>query len=503
MDMDMGLGTGVLLLQKSYGRDEKNRLLFQCVPHQVSLPTFLIPYHVKVGFQKEVVNKYVLFVFLGCWKRNVPLGVLRQVLGDVCSLTAYYDYLLYSFHLFRNTSWAKQPVELQGAASADAYAVAVADAASASASASASDDSAVESVFTIDNEGTVDFDDAFRFEILGDGTCCVTVYITDVASLVFTRLGVDLGVVCSGVSTLYLPHRRIPMLLDQISQQVRLVAGSLRTCVAVRFFYDFASGGFLFSRCEKQVRVRVERNWCYSEVVEGSCGEVGDLFRFTRRVGGSGFLRGGGSKDLVAFWMVQYNRFMAGLGGVCFRRRHRVHGDWMSRLLEQQEYSVLGGGEDLVFCSSGSDSDSSVVVPMTNPMRRQADLYNQALFLQVVSLDMGEGEAMASLLNLRMKAVAKIQRETHLLHFMEQRQSFEAEGVVYRMEPGLETNRWFVYLDLGGGVGGLFSSYSTAVCRDGNCDCELELLLPFRGRFLLFYFSGNHDMKKKIRVSPI
>ena len=361
----------------------------------------------------------------------------------------------------------------------------------------------MESVFTIDNEGTVDFDDAFRFEILGDGTCCVTVYITDVASLVFTRLGVDLGDVCSGVSTLYLPHRRIPMLLDQISQQVRLVAGSLRTCVAVRFFYDFASGGFLFSRCEKQVRVRVERNWCYSEVVEGSGGEVGDLFRFTRRVVGG--LRGG-SKDLVAFWMVQYNRFMAGLvgggsGGACFRRRHRVHGDWMSRLLEQQEYSVLGGGEDLVFCSSGSDS--SVVVPMTNPMRRQADLYNQALFLQVVSLDMGEGEAMASLLNLRMKAVAKIQRETHLLHFMEQRQSFEAEGVVYRMEPGPETNRWFVYLDLGAGVGGLFSSYSTAVSGNGNCDCEVELLLPFRGRFLLFYFSGNHDMKKKIRVSPI
>jgi glycerol uptake facilitator-like aquaporin len=144
------------------------------------------------------------------------------------------------------------------------------------------------------------------------------------------------------------------------------------------------------------------------------------------------------------------------------------------------------------------------VVPMTNPMRRQADLYNQALFLQGVSLDMGEGAAMASLLNLRMKAVAKIQRETHLLHFMEQRRSFEADGVVYRMEPGLETNRWFVYLDLGAGVGGLFSSYTTTVVSgNGDCDRELELLLPFRGRFLLFYFSGNHDMKKKIRVSPI
>ena len=476
--------TGVLLLQKSYGRDEKNRLLFQCVPYDKSLPTFLVPYDVKIGFQKLVVNKYVLFSFVS-WKRDIPHGILRQVLGDVCVLKAYYDYLLYSVGMFKNTSWAKQPVDLL-------------------ISHNEGGGGDVETVFTIDNEGTVDYDDAFRFEVFKDGTCCVSVYITDVASLVFTQLSEDVSreAVFSGVSTLYMPHRRIPMLLDQISQQVSLVAGSLRTCVAVRFFYDFNTGQFLRGQCDKQVRVMVERNLSYFEIFEtGSVSN--DLYRFTRRLnsmcwGGSG--SSGFAKQMVAYWMIQYNRFMVGaFSGDCFRRHHKVRGDWMCRLLEQQEYALLGSGEKLVF---GYGDDEDWIGPMTNPIRRKADLYNQAIFLQVVSLGKEKGDAMACIINRQMKTTAKIQRDTQLLHYMEKRGTAEVDGVVYRIEPVIGggcgcggDNRYFVYLDLGGGLG-MFSSYKWGECHYSDS-------MPFRGKFRMFYFCKNHDLKKKIRVYPI
>lgn len=473
---------GVLLLEKSYGRDKKNRLLFQCIPSNKGLPTFLVPYEGKIGFLKTVVNKYVLFSFV-CWNREIPMGILQQVLGDVSSLAAYYDYLLYSAEMFKNVGWSKQPVDLIAPVVLN---------------------EAVETVFTIDNRGTVDFDDAFRFEMFEDGSCCVSVYITDMASIVFSGLSEDvsLDAVFSGVSTLYLPHRRIPMLLDRISQQGRLVEGSVRTCVAVRFFYDFKTGGLLRECCDKQVRVKVERNWTYSEVDEG--GVADDLINLTGRLVDNQI----SAKQMVAFWMIRYGRFMAGhISGECFRRKQVGGGlgenNWMCRILEQQECSMLGGKDKLVFGVGSEGEKEDWIVPMTNPIRRKTDLYNQAIFLQRVCLDGGRGVEMAEILNQKMKIVTKIQRETHLLNFMENTAKTAdcrvVDGIVYKVEPLLDEKtgcRFYVYLNVGDGSGGLglFSSFKGDYSGYG---------VGFCGKFRLFYFCKSFDIKKKIRVEPV
>lgn len=321
--------TGVLFLHKTYGRDAKGRLLYSCI--SFSKVAFLVPYDVKIGFHKNVVNKYVLFSFKG-WEKGKTMGVLDQVFGDVSSQLAYYDYLLHSHHLFRNTAWSKQVVDL-GVRDNSIECVG-------------------ETAFTVDCAGTTDFDDAFRFEIFEDKTCRISVFITDVASFVFglpscsSLSGIHpLDKVCSGVSTMYLPHRRIPMLLDCISQQVRLVAGAVVPCVAVRFVYNYTTGYFIRAYSEKSVVVRVERNYSYAEF---ECGLAGGLFDFTRKMpefgGGGGFKRGGG--DVVAFWMVQYNRYITGvcLGKFMFRRPHDIDGSVGDRLMDQQAYSLGGMG---------------------------------------------------------------------------------------------------------------------------------------------------------------
>ena len=59
---------GVILLNgnKTYGRLGK-RLLYKCVPDDLRLPHFLVPYELKSNFNKDYKDKYVVFKFIS-WK---------------------------------------------------------------------------------------------------------------------------------------------------------------------------------------------------------------------------------------------------------------------------------------------------------------------------------------------------------------------------------------------------------------------------------------------------
>ena len=61
---------GVLLLDgnKTYGRQKngnkikQGKLLYKCIPDDMRLPAFLVPYEIKnMGFSKVFKNLYVLF----------------------------------------------------------------------------------------------------------------------------------------------------------------------------------------------------------------------------------------------------------------------------------------------------------------------------------------------------------------------------------------------------------------------------------------------------------
>ena len=53
---------GVLILQgnRMYGRHKKKRL-YKCIPDDRRLPIFLIPYQLRLDFQKHLQNKYIIF----------------------------------------------------------------------------------------------------------------------------------------------------------------------------------------------------------------------------------------------------------------------------------------------------------------------------------------------------------------------------------------------------------------------------------------------------------
>ena len=86
----------VLTGNKTYGRHpNNNKLLYKCIPDDISLPPFLVPYEIKnMGFSKVFVNQYVTIQFTN-WDSKHPVGVLSSVIGPVSEPENFYEYQLF------------------------------------------------------------------------------------------------------------------------------------------------------------------------------------------------------------------------------------------------------------------------------------------------------------------------------------------------------------------------------------------------------------------------
>ena len=91
---------GILVLNnsKSYGK-YKDKYLYKCIPDDKRFPEFIVPYNIKLGFSKNIDNKYIVFKFDN-WNGKHPQGTIVSVLGDVDILCNYYEYQLYCKSLY-------------------------------------------------------------------------------------------------------------------------------------------------------------------------------------------------------------------------------------------------------------------------------------------------------------------------------------------------------------------------------------------------------------------
>jgi hypothetical protein len=87
---------GVLLLNgnKTFGKSGK-RLLYRFVADDKTLPMLLVPYELKLGFSKDVKNKYVIVRRDNTDVGEHPIGIILETIGDVDCLSAYYEYRLH------------------------------------------------------------------------------------------------------------------------------------------------------------------------------------------------------------------------------------------------------------------------------------------------------------------------------------------------------------------------------------------------------------------------
>jgi exoribonuclease R len=164
---------GVLVLEgnKRYGK-YKRRFLYKCVPDDRSLPIFMVPYLIRLGFNKRLYNKYVLFQFNN-WDSKHPLGLLEQTLGDVTNISMFYEYQLYcksiyaSIQDFNRTTMRtlKKTTELELTERIREHDM---------------EDRREWDIISIDPKNSKDFDDAFGIKEL-DNKFMVSIYIANVS----------------------------------------------------------------------------------------------------------------------------------------------------------------------------------------------------------------------------------------------------------------------------------------------------------------------------------
>ena len=210
---------GVLIINgnKTYGRQNKHekkkegRLLYKCIPDDMRLPTFLVPYEIKnIGFSKVQINLYVTFSYVD-WNDKHPIGLLNQVIGPVDVLDNFYEYQLYCKSL--NASIQKfqkdTTIALQDKSSHETFIESIKD------KFSCIENRTDWHIFTIDPPKSLDYDDGFSIKQLDNDIQQLSIYIANVTILMdvlnlwdsFSRR----------ISTIYLPDRKRPMLPTVLS----------------------------------------------------------------------------------------------------------------------------------------------------------------------------------------------------------------------------------------------------------------------------------------------
>lgn len=299
---------GVLILEgnRTYGRtSNRKRLMYKCVPDDRHLPHFLVPYDIIMDFHKAHKNKYVLFRFQ-VWTGEHPHGLLVETLGDVNRFEAFYEYQLYSKSLHSSVKDMTQRIkQMTQTKTSEEYFQSILS----------NPKYAIEDwtqpphqpyVFSIDHTNTVDYDDGFSISPHPtDGGWCVTVYV---AHVVFWLEEFQLwDSFDNRISTIYLPDRRRPMLPSILSESLcSLKENTRRFALAFQFHID-ASGTVTKTEI-RNVMIRTSRNYVYDDpkMVYQDVHYM-RLLDITVQMD----TRVKNSRDLVAYWMVKTNTFMA------------------------------------------------------------------------------------------------------------------------------------------------------------------------------------------------
>jgi len=254
----------VLILNgnKTFGRTNKGKLLYKCIPDDVRLPTFLVPYeHKHVGFSKVFPNLYVTIRFSD-WSEKQVRAVISQTIGPVDVLDNFYEYQLYCKSL--NSSIQKFTKDTSKVINFKAGKSAAHDTFIESIVSNKQIESRINhNIFSIDPANSNDFDDAFSIKILDDNTLLLSIYIANVTILMDSlNLWSSFS---ERISTIYLPDKKRPMLPTILSDCLcSLQAGSSRCAFVLDLTVNRNSGEIVSTKYSNCI-IRVNKNYVYEE----------------------------------------------------------------------------------------------------------------------------------------------------------------------------------------------------------------------------------------------
>ena len=433
---DCTLFAGILLLEnsKTFGRTEsKKRLLYKCIPDDKRIPAFLVPYDMKLGFSKNIQNKYVVFKF-DHWNDIFPRGTLFEVLGDVTQIDAFYEYKLFCRNLNEtNKEFVKKTHYIFKKDKTEEYIQKILNNPNF-----IIENRTNEYIFTIDPKNSLDFDDAFSIVRTPTGWK-MSVYI---ANVFFWMEEFALWESFhKRVSTIYLPNCRRPMLPTILSDNLcSLLENHLRFafCMDIEFDDDDMEN---YRMTFSNVLIKVSKNFIYEESSMIKNKHYKELKTLSQRLDPTIE----NSHDLVSYWMVFMNKECAckllekktGIFRIVCTKKTNINDKNMVDIYsglnkETEKFIKLWNsmfGQYVLF-SEEADLQHELLniksyTHITSPIRRLIDLLNQIIFFKEFALINAlstDGEIFlknwlidVENINERMKSVMKVERDCEII----------------------------------------------------------------------------------------
>lgn len=518
---------GVLVLEdnKTYGRVSNNkRLLYKCIPDDKYLPTFLIPYDIKIGFQKKMLNKYVIFKY-DHWNEKHPRGILLNALGNVDSLEVFYEYQLYckSLHVSLKDFTSKTRTILNKIPH-DVYINQIMNNSNFNI-----EDRCDRRIITIDPSNTLDFDDAFGIEPIYENDDQVgweiSIYIANVFLWLETLELWD--TFSHRVSTIYLPDRKRPMLPTVLSDTLcSLQQDNKRFAFAFDIKVDNNGNIINNNFTYKNVLIQVHKNYryeetslIYNEVIYSKLYDITHIM--DKRVITS--------HDVVSYWMVMMN---AATGIKLLNSKIGIFRSVISK--KDNEVSIdnynlsdnakraiknwnnvsgyyINYNEEAIINHNLIDvtplalfksrhKDITPYIHITSPIRRLIDLLNQILLFQEYDIVnkispsakhfLSEWINKLDYVNISMRSIKKIQHECALLYSCMNNPKYLNDihnGVVFDKIRRINGSyNYTVYLE----ELNIISRITT----------HFDVENYSKNRFKMFLFKGEDHIKKKIKL---
>ena len=265
---------GVLILagNKTYGRQHKlneglkkrseingGKLLYKCIPDDMRLPAFLVPYEIKnMGFSKVFKNLYVTFIF-DEWNDKHPRAKLDNVIGPVDILDNFYEYQLFCKSL--NASIQKFQKDTSRALELKSHEGIIETIKSKYPDIQDRTDQKIWNIITIDPPKSQDYDDGFSIIQLEDDIQQLSIYISNVTIWMdvlnlwdsFSRR----------ISTIYLPDKKRPMLPTILSD---CLCSLQENVTRIAFVMDvFIKKNEIIDMKYANCLIKVSKNYCYEE----------------------------------------------------------------------------------------------------------------------------------------------------------------------------------------------------------------------------------------------